>query len=355
MSEVVSNIKRLLPRSGMENWSKMKPVSDIDLLNSHKLLSHLRSVAEIPTKQAIWNRVKIDELKKLTKRRKKKFFFLFGLTVFVTPMTAALYLIGIACALSGNECVSTMPLLRYQYFLVVFSILTVGLMLWKRSVGRNHYKTDFKEYYHSDLTLEQKQALTTEILKLKNNRASIYEVGNYERVIELKPIFWKAENWFLIFTDYESDRSAIWLDRQIPLGELVIQNKTGSRFILEGDLPWDKLQQPNFKYIVSDITRLDDFIKRKKNTPLVRNQEHWLTAFMRLRENYADYLLYLEKKLMSARRKEFIGRFTTIFAEISNDKSKAEEDANFYEIGYKGATNFLRGRNTSMEDWINSP
>ena len=338
----------------MKNWSRITPALNVDLRNCIKLARHLRQVADIPADQVLWNRDKIEALKKHTKSRKSKFMVLFGLVVLAIPVTVAVYYIGIACALSGDECVSTMPQFKYQFVLVVSSLVTVALLLWKRSTGRNHYKTNFQEYYHPDLKLAQKKALTEEILKLKNNCNPIYEVGNYEKISELKSIFWAAENWFLILTEVEDDRSGIWLDGQIPLGGLVIQNKVRKNSP-DSDSPWEKLQQPEFKYVVSNVNRLEGFIERKKKTSLVRNQPHWLEGFIRIQENYADYQLYLERKLTNLKRREFVGIFTSIFAEISTDKSKGEDDADLYEIGYKGATNFLRGRNTSMEDWIKSP
>ena len=197
-----------------------------------------------------------------------------------------------------------------------------------------------QEYFHPDLTSSQKQALATEIKRLKENFTSIFEIANEERILELGPTPWTAENWFLILTDNESDRSAIMRDGRAPSGVLYIPKQNGTyRAELTGS-HWGNLEQEEFKYIVSDINRLQEFISRKTNGPLIRNQSHWLLAFIKVQERYDDYQKFLKNKYWP-HRKEFVHEFALIFAEISNDKSKNEKGADLYEIGYKGAVKFL--------------
>jgi len=339
--------------SGMPNWTRVQPNTPIGLSQCSPLMDHLRLVSDIPDNQAIWNRNKIKKLKSKTILRKFKFFSLIGISVFIVGLTGLIYLVGLGCAFVGNECTSTMPHLRYAILLVLFSLVSAGLILQTKLTGKNQYKTKFEDYFHPDLTSSQKRALATEIKRLKENLTSIFEIANEERVLELGPTPWTAENWFLILTDNESDRSAIMRDGRAPSGVLYILKQNGT---LSSELTgshWDKLEHEEFKYIVSDINRLQEFIRLKTNSPLVRNQSHWLLAFMKILERYDDYQKFLDLKYWQ-HREEFVSEFALIFAEISTDKSKNEIGADLSEIGYKGAVKFLRGRNTSIRDWIKS-
>jgi len=340
--------------SGIPNWSRNQPNTTIVLSQCIPMMDHLRLASDIPNDQPIWNRKKIKKLKSKTILRKFKFFSLFGVSVFVVGLTGLIYLVGLGCAFVGNECTSTIPHLRYAIILVLFSLVSAGLILQTKLTGKNQYKTKFEDYFHPDLTSSQKQALATEIKRLKENFTSIFEIANEERVLELGPMPWTAENWFLILTDNESDRSAIMRDGRAPSGVLYIAKQNGTYSAADTGSHWDKLEHEDFTYIVSDMDRLQEFIKRKMNSPLVRNQSHWLLGFMKIQERYDDYQKFLDHKYWP-NREEFVREFALIFAEISNDKSKNGKNPDLNEIGYKGAIKFLRGRNTSIRDWIKSP
>ena len=347
-------MKTILPLSGMKNWSRADPTETFKLSDCFKLLVYLRQVADIAPDQEIWDRVKIDFLKTETRKRKIKFFIGFALALFALLLTAIFYLIGLLCALSGNSCSSTIPN-NYYIVLIVSSLITMGLFFWKRSVGRNHYNTDFQTYFHPNLTYEQKKALTDAIFSLKNNQISVYELDNYENPKKLSSIAWKAENWFLILTDQESDRSGIWLDGQIPLGDLYIVKQKRKLTPKTPNSPWDKLQLPGFRFHVSDFDRLKTLIRKKKNIPLERNQPAWIEGLEKLASVYSDYVTYLKGEMTVSELREFEKLFSATFAVIAKDKTKRDSNADLHDIGHKGAKNFLRGRNTSLEEWINNP
>lgn len=354
MLKIISNMKTIFPLSGMKNWSRSIPIESLKMSDCVKLVTYLRQVADIPPNQEIWDRVKIKLLKTETRNRKVKFFIGFALALFAFLLTAIFYLIGLLCTLSGNTCSSTIPN-NYYIVLIVSSLITLGLFFWKRSVGRNHYDTDFQTYYHPNLTFEQKKALTDEIWRLKNSQVSVYELDNYENLKKLSSISWKAENWFLILTNMESDRSGIWLDGQIPLGNLYIVKLKNNLVPTTTNFPWNKLQLPAFRVLVSDFGRLKSFIEKKKNIPLERNQPAWFEALEKLVTLYSDYVTYLKGEMTVSELKEFEKLFSAIFAEIAKDKTKRDSNADVHDIGHKGAKNFLRGRNTSLEEWIKIP
>jgi len=355
MFDLRAALDKFFPLSGMQNWTRVSPTNTISLPDCKKLIDHLKSTAGIPLTQKIWDRQKIEKLRKKTKFRKLWFFSVFGAIVFVVPLTGVIFLLGIACALYGNECVSTMPHARYRASVLVFLVLSVGLLMWKRSIGRDLRKTNFEDYFHPDLTDEQRVALKTEILNLKSNRTLVYEVGNYESMKQLLPIFWRAENWFMALTENEVDRSAVWLDGLSPTGELYIEEQNSKPITTSYSSPWDELQRPGYRFLYSDIDRLKKFVEEKNGIRLIRNQPYWIKALEKLVTVYSDYVTYLKGEMSSSEMKEFENLFTPFFAEIARQETKRDSAAKIDDIGHKGAKNFLRGRNTSLEKWINTP
>ena len=339
---------------GIRNWKRLPPVQDIALCKCFVLPSYLRKAAGIPLEHPLWDRAKIDTLLTSMKIRKIKYFFVFAAIAMCMLIIVALYLIGFFCALKGNTCVSSIPN-RYYFFLVGALSSLVGLIFWKRRIERFHPKTKFQDFYHPNLTPEQREILTKEILKLKDNRTPVYEVGPYEELRAMDSMFWTADNWFLILTENEKDRAGVWLDGRAPLGDLMIKDYFKDNSLVVKNTVWDKLQLPAFRFLVSDIVRLRRFIQSKKKTPLVRNQPFWVEGFEKLEQVYSDYPRYLAGKMLAPELKSFENNFSPIFAKISKNKSKHEPDANLLHIGHIGAKNFLRGRITSLEKWINSP
>lgn len=342
---LLSNYIRYLPVD-MKNWPNCIPAPEVELAVCIKVTNYLKKCAGIHDDQAIWNSIKIKELLKTTRNRKLVFFCLKGLIVFVVPLTIAVYLIGLGCALSGEGCVSEFSKARYFGILIAFNLLTIALFWAKREISRIKHETNFVDYLSPKLSARQKLLLASKIKGLKTKKSQFFTTDNYENLLNVPSMFLTAENWFLLLTENEKDRFGIWLDREYPKGKIFIEEpKTTSVHS-----PWDKLSDNNFRMIVSDEQRLRNFITVKKNEPLVRNQRQWILAFEILLDNHENYQLYLLNKLPN--RDEFFYLFTPIFAKISEHPSKSIPDAKINEIGAKGTEKFLKGRNINIEKWL---
>lgn len=347
------NIK---PRYGMRKWSQHQHAEPLALSDCIEIVEYLKLKANIPIQQDIWDLEKVAQLVAKTKWRKLGFFSSHAVFIFLAPIMGVIFLLGLSCALSGEACTSKLSMLRFNSILLSGSFVAICVLWFKNAVSRDRQNTNFSEYFSPTLTREQREILRRSILELKNNNRTIFEFGNYEVFRKVSEISWTAENWFLLLTGNEHDRFAIWLDGAYPKGKLHLESNATSANTNDGET-WSKVKSPNTRYIVSDRKRLLWFIQTVENISLKENHAGWLAGLKLLYDHHDIYKRYLDKKLSSEERNEFLDTITPVFARISRNfkKEVAKSGIDAVDLNAFGATgtmNFLHGRNENIENWI---
>jgi len=377
--------RRFRSRYGMKSWPTALPALSIKLSECTDVISYLKLCAGIPEDTVIWDRMKIDELIKSVKNRMVWFHLTtFGLLLLV----AFVILLSAARIISENSASYHLKISETVVNLVLAGLMTgiALLFLKRRSVGRDRRGLNFIEYLSEALSIDQKSELAKAIMKLKEDEVQLLEVGNYEKLYEVALVGWTAENWFLLLTSAEKDRSAIWLDSQHPLGNLMVSKKSvcENRIPLEEDLVkgsndkegrsptliaeneneselfWERIRGLNSRYILSRKSRLKTFIDSIDKFKISHFHSAWLEAMIVLLANYDAYIEYIKGNLNLEERKRFERILTPIFAKISDNYKKAfettpvleREKIDTYGYGIDNTRKFLTGRNENIEDWI---
>ena len=336
---------------GLKNWPNSKATTGISLYDCVGAIAHLRKQSNVPDGATLWDLEKVSKLVEGTKSRKRRcalfnpFMWAFGVISVVIFLVLILYI------LTARLSLPSFLIWIFGCALVIFMSLFFSI----QNLSRDMRDIKIADYFSSTLSNQQKEAFVKEIHKLKRNITPLFEITNYDRILEIPDISWKAENWFLLFTENEKDRVAIWLDGRYPRGELLIQKNANSNRSLSREECWKKLQLENFQNLVSSYDLLEKFIGAMKGAPLKGNQLYWLQGLETILENYTEYQRYLLGTLSAERREQFFKKFTPIFAKASKSKLKHRSDVDVDNIGQEGAINFLRGRNTSLEKWIKGP
>lgn len=340
----------------MRKWSRYQQAEPLTLSDCIEIVEHLKLKANIPIQQDIWDLEKIAQLVAKTKWRKLGFFSSHAVFIFLAPIMGVIFLLGLGCAFSGEACTSKLSMLRFNSILLSGSFVAICVLWFKNAVSRDRQKTNFSEYFSPMLTRDQRENLSKTILELKNNSHTIYEFGNYEVFRKISEISWTAENWFLLLTQNEHDRFAVWLDGAYPKGKLYLESHNNPISTNDGRV-WSKVKLPHTRHIVSDKRRLSRFIQIVESISLKENHAGWLAGLKLLYDHHDIYKRYLDKKLSSEERNEFLDTITPVFARISRNfkKEVAKSGIDAVDINAFGATgtiNFLHGRNENIENWI---
>jgi len=375
--------RRFRSRYGMKSWPTALPALSIKLSECTDVISYLKRCAGIPEDTVIWDRMKIDELIKSVKNRMVWFHLTtFGLLLLV----AFVILLSAARIISENSASHHLKITETVVNLILGGLITgiALLFLKRRSVSRDRRELNFIQYLSEGLTIDQKSKLAKAIMKLKEDEVQLLEVGNYEKLYEVALVGWTAENWFLLLTNNEKDRSAIWMDSHPPLGDLMVSKKS----VCENTIPleeelikgsndkkerspillaengcdpfWERIRGLNSRYIFSKKSRLKTFIDSVDKFKISHFHSAWLEAMIILLANYDAYIEYIKGNLNFEERKRFERILTPIFAKISDNYKKdfattpvsEREKIDTYGYGIDNTRKFLTGRNDNIEDWI---
>ena len=211
-SRFISKFKELKSPYGMKTWSGYTDASPLLLSDCVDLIEHVKELANIPHGQNIWDLEKIAKLVSATRWRKFGYFALIPSIAIFGFLAATLFVLGLFCAWSGEICTSEMPMPRFYLFFIATSFATAGLLLAKNTISRDRRETNIMYYFSPILSMEQKRILVDTITTLRKNNRVLYAAGNYDVLQKIPIISWTAENWFLLLTQNEKDRFAIWLD-----------------------------------------------------------------------------------------------------------------------------------------------
>ena len=340
----------------MKTWSGYTDASPLLLTDCIDLIEYLKEVANIPHGQNIWDLKKIAQLVSATRLRKFGYFAVIPSIAFIGFIAATLFVLGLICAWSGETCTSEMPMPRFYVLLISASFATVGLLLAKNVISRDRRETNIMHYFSPILSMEQKRSLVDAITTLRNNNRELYAVGNYNVLRKIPIISWTAENWFLLLTQNEKNRFAIWLDGAYPKGRLYLESDR-TNISTKGTGIWSKVKRRYIRHIVSDRNRLMKFIKSVENISLNEHQATWLTGLKILYDNHGIYVRYLSKNLGTKERNEFLDKLTPVFGKVSKNFKKEVSSVgigmiDLHSLGAEGTEKFLHGRNENIDNWI---
>lgn len=342
---------------GMKNWGSYPIATDLDFSNCMDLVEHIKEQAGILPEQDIWNHEKTIKLVSSTKWRKFFYFAVWPAIIFFGIAAAIIMVLLLVCIWSGNSCASEPSTTLLTLAFMATSFATVGLLWIKTYLSRDRRQVEIMDYFASDLSVDQKRNIVDIIRKLKEQNHQLYVAGNYDVLRSLPSISWTAENWFLLFSENERHRFAIWLDGSYPVGRLLIRvSKRGAK---KTGTVWDKVKLPNTKLLFSQKDRIIQAVKNSGELKLNPHQIVWREGLVVLNKNYDEYLNYLEKTLDSAARKAFLSKFTPIFAVLSKNykhqiNTIGKEKLDLHALGASGATKFLRGTNENIDRWIDT-
>ena len=374
-------------RVWIKNWSYAE-ATQLRLHQCIDVVAHLKTLANIPLHENIWDEGKIANLIAETKKRKALYFLVFGGVLACGLAAFIFFILTSACILDGTRC-SEERLNRSVIYFVISTVIATALLTWIKKIGRNQRKVDLEYYFSSKLSEAQKSALIREINQLKNDEEALYEVGNYEELRKIASIFWKSENWFLLLTDNEADRFSIWLDGEHPKGRLVIerlnepsnsqikilsqsshaseqinldveQEKPETKTVAVEEKFWECVKGKNSRDLFPSEAKLTIFINGVDKLRLPYFHAAWLDALIIVRNNHGKLRGYLSGKLNGEQQIEFEKKLTPIFATISKSYMTAIEGlsedeipkVDTYKYGIKGAEKFLFGKNENIDDWI---
>lgn len=386
---------KLRPKYGLKNWPRYGLEQELSLSDCIDIIPYLKVQTGVSESQNLWDDEKVNVLSKTTRNR-KRWYGVATISLSVCALISAyVLLLALVCIFSGIECEASLG--RYiNLAFALFTFITTSFYLWGQSISRDKHNVVFSDYLNSDLSSDQKQAVIQAILQIKRETAQLFEIANYESLRKIPKIFWKAENWFLLLTENEKDRRAIWLKGIYPKGKIYIpesvaasrshlcmgvqkdiappvgfseatkafpdqaKNKVDDTpdFVLValGEIgePWAKLKKPYSKYLYSEKARLKDFVERMKAVKKNKFQTAWHNAMMMLLDSYSDYPKYLTD---SHAGRKFEEKFIHVFALISDDYHKTQNKgttltAKHYDLGIGGTRKFLLGNQENIENWI---
>ena len=348
-------LQRIKSPYGMRNWAAFREVSDLNLKECMELIKYLKEQADIPLEQNIWDEEKVLALVALTKRRKLLYFVVWAAIILSGIIAVIVLMLGFACIYSGITCTSNPLMKRINISFLAASLVTIGLLWIKTHLSRDRRQLQIMDYLASDLSTIQKRNLLNVFNELKEENRQLYIAGNYDVLRSVPRISWTAENWFLLFTENERHRFAIWLDGRYPVGRFFV--RVTKRAVKKTGTVWDKVKLPNTKLLFSQKEQLMQAVKDSGELDLNPHQKVWREGLVILAKNYDEYLKYLEKTLDSAERKLFLSKFVPIFAVLSKNykyqlDAIGKENIDLDELGASGATKFLRGTNENIDKWL---
>ena len=358
-----SLIKSISFARALRNWGVFETVADLRLEDCTEVLTHLKTAANIPLNVTIWNRPKIDKLVKLTKKRKAQYVvlnglanggFLFGVLLIVPTISFNSNKALIACA-------------------VTLSVAT-GSWMYRNSVSMGRRDTHVSDFFADHLSQEQKDAISAALFKFKEQRTKLYTVVNYEVMQCLPTLSWLAENWFLLFTENDSDRYLLWLDGRPPKGilyflqpttdiqredninneqRLTTETKKYNRNLRKYDLQGRYLS--NTKRTEVLLSKLNDLFPIDLLTgerALNSDRTARLLAIQYIVKNPGFWTMNLENKQVSpldfADHKE---RLRVIFSKISRQSSTLSNSSK--RPGAQLTKDFLALKDRTLENWLN--
>ena len=143
-------IKSLSSAHALRNWGAFETVADLRLEDCTEVLTRLRTAANIPVNVTIWNRPKIDQLVKFTKKRKAQYVVLNGLAN--VGFILGVLLIVPTISFNSNKALITCA--------VTLSLAT-GSWMYRNSVSMDRRVAHVSDFYADHLSQEQKDALST--------------------------------------------------------------------------------------------------------------------------------------------------------------------------------------------------
>jgi len=349
-------LSRFKSKFGLRGWPSYDIAKQLKMHNCVEVLDYIKNLAGIPLEQAIWDVEKIRKLVRSTIKR-KIFFSLTFAAMWLCLFLATCSLIFILSCILREEACNTQTLKNGRLWLGAASLSAAGLFLLTQNIGRDTRNESFIDYLSPNLTPQQKLNIIEVINELKKKELALYEASNYEVIRNIPAISWRAENWFLLLTENEKDRLAIWLDGQYPLGQLLIKksSKRGKKSIT-GSV-WDKIELPNMRLLFSSKERLNNYITSMQQGTLNKDQKNWYEGTQVLLENHTVYHKYLDGKLDSKNRDDFYSKFTPIFARQSKKyesqlKTLGLKKMDLSTLGENGTSRFLHGKNENIERWV---
>ena len=339
----------------IENWSYVE-ASHLRLVECVGVTEELRRRANIDLSQPIWNDSKVSKLVANTKKRKILYSLVFAGFWLSVLIACILLVLMTACIFDGQKCPDIIQYRILSSFCIA-SVIAAGLLIWIRKIGRNPRLLDFEDYLSADLSEENRDTLKQEIRALKNAEEELYEIGTYEKFRKIDPVSWRAENWFLLLTENEKDRSGIWLDQHHPIGTLYMRVKRNIKRGEIDDVVWGKVYLEYTRFVFSERSRLSSFIDYQSNQTLNQKQKVWLEAFEFLFRNREAHISHLNRTLTHEGRAAFFDQLTRILAKNSNRyskevASKGLEGIDYHDLGGSGATRLVHGQNENIEKWI---
>ena len=339
----------------IENWSYSE-ADELRLTQCVGVVEHLKRRANIPLDQPIWDNAKVAKLVVGTKKRKAIYFLVFGLAG-ASGLAGCIFLVlTIACIFDGKQCSDVTEHLNGICFSIAL-VIASGSLIWLRKIGRNLPPVNFEDFLSEELSEEQKNILVREIRAIKNAEETLYELGSYEKFRKIDAICWRAQNWFLLLTENDKDRSGIWLDKRHPAGKLYMKIKRNNEQGQSMNVVWEKIYLENTRYIYSNLDRLNSFIEYQSKQALKPKPQVWLEGFKALSENRDDHINYLNRTITPNARVVFFDKLTRVLAKNSNRYKKevasnGVEGVNYHDLGGSGATRLLHGQNENIEKWI---
>lgn len=346
--------KRFPHRIG--KWSKFETIDAIRFEQCEELSSIVRAAVSLP------HGTELFDLEKVTRIRRRNFFrrtayhvsqgtFWFSLIMFVL-----VFCIGISAILQGTSAEADLNNNMFYAYLLLFGLSAILASGIKNGAARLEPLYSLEEVMNPSLFISERGGLLSLFYSMKSARTKIYErEGGSENLSPISQMFWTVDYWYLIFSEYDLDRRAIWLDGQPPKGPLYCMRETDEKTAKRHrdrneNPPWGEIKHNDWRLIVSRVSNLKDFIEFQKEKKLSTSRKVWLKAFKYILDHHEQYKRYLANELHGQSRDVFYVGLAEILAE--NAKSPVSPERKKSEVGDLGAYKFLRGLNENIQNWI---